>query len=242
MTCDPDKHLRRSIRLRGYDYALAGAYFVSIVTQDRACLLGEVVEGAMRSNDAGQMVRAVWDELPVFYPGVNIDGIVVMPNHIHGIIILVGAAPRGRPDIGSDGVRDSGQARPDSGQARPDSGQARPNIGQARPNIGQARGPAPTALSSGDTAISLGDTALSLGDTAMSLGDVVHRFKTMTTKRYADGVKQSGWATFQGRLWQRNYYEHIIRDEPALDRIRRYIDENPLRWAFDAENPQRATS
>ena len=235
MTCDPDKHLRRSIRLRGYDYALAGAYFVSIVTQDRACLLGEVVEGAMRLNDAGQMVRAVWDELPVFYPGVNIDGIVVMPNHIHGIIILVGAAPRGRPDIGSDGHRDSGQARPDSGQAR---------------------GPAPTAissghtaLSSGDTAISLGDTEISLGDTAMSLGhtpmslgDVVHRFKTMTTKRYADGVKQSGWATFQGRLWQRNYYEHIIRDEPALDRIRRYIDENPLQWAFDAENPQRATS
>ena len=235
MTCDPDKHLRRSIRLRGYDYALAGAYFVSIVTQDRACLLGEVVEGAMRSNDAGQMVRAVWDELPVFYPGVNIDQIVVMPNHIHGIIILVGAAPRGRPDIGSDGV-------PDSGQARPNIGQARPNIGQARPNIGQARGPAPTALSLGDTPISLGDTALSLGDTAMSLGDVVHRFKTMTTKRYADGVKQAGWATFQGRLWQRNYYEHIIRDEPALDRIRRYIDENPLRWAFDAENPQRATS
>ena len=228
MTCDPDKHLRRSIRLRGYDYALAGAYFVSIVTQDRACLLGEVVEGAMRSNAAGQMVRVVWDELPVFYPGVNIDGIVVMPNHIHGIIILVGAAPGGRPDIGSDGHRDSGQARPNIGQARP-------NIGQARPNIGQARGPAPTVISTGHTAISLGDTA-------MSLGDVVHRFKTMTTKRYADGVKQSGWATFQGRLWQRNYYEHIIRDEPALDRIRRYIDENPLRWAFDAENPQRATS
>jgi REP element-mobilizing transposase RayT len=228
MTCDPDKHHRRSIRLRGYDYALAGAYFVSIVTQDRVCLLGEVVEGAMRLNDAGQMVRAVWDELPVFYPGVDIDGIVVMPNHIHGIIILVGAAPGGRPDIGSDGVPDSGQARP---------------------NSGQARGPAPTAISLGDTEISLGDTAMSLGHTPMSLGhtpmslgDVVHRFKTMTTKRYADGVKQAGWATFQGRLWQRNYYEHIIRDEPALDRIRRYIDENPLRWAFDAENQQRATS
>ena len=256
MTCDPDKHLRRSIRLRGYDYALAGAYFVSIVTQHRACLFGEVVEGTMRSNDAGQMVRAVWDELPIFYPGVNIDGIVVMPNHIHGIIILVGAAPRGRPDIGSDGHRDSGQARPNSGQARPNigqarpnSGQARPDSGQARPDSGQARGPAPTAISLGDTEISLGDTAMSLGHTPMSLGhtpmslgDVVHRFKTMTTKRYADGVKQSGWATFQGRLWQRNYYEHIIRDEPALDRIRRYIDENPLRWAFDAENPQRATS
>ena len=162
------------------------------MTQDRACLLGEVVEGVIL-NDAGQMVQAVWDELPVFYPNVDIDEIVVMPNHIHGIIILVGAAPRGRPDIGSNGLQDSGQAR----------------------------GPAPTT---------------------MSLGDVVHRFKTMTTKRYADGVKQSGWATFRGRLWQRNYYEHIIRDEPALNRIRRYIDENPLQWAFDAENPHRATS
>jgi hypothetical protein len=62
MTCDPDKHHRRSIRLRGYDYALAGAYFVTMVTQDRACLLGEVVAGAMRLNDAGRMVRTVWDD------------------------------------------------------------------------------------------------------------------------------------------------------------------------------------
>jgi putative transposase len=74
----------------------------------------------------------------------------------------------------------------------------------------------------------------------MSLGDVVQRFKTMTTKRYADGVKQSGWVSFPRRLWQRNYYEHIIRDETDLDRIRRCIDENPLQWAFDAENPDRA--
>jgi putative transposase len=300
MTCDPDKHHRRSIRLRGYDYTLAGAYFVTIVTQDRVCLLGEVVEDSMRLNDAGRMVRTVWDELPIFYPGVDIDEFVVMPNHIHGIIVLVGAAPRGRPEIGPDGVPNTGQARPDSGQARPDSGQARPDSGQARPDSGQARGPAPTAMALRDgihlfktmttkrhadgviqsvgaaprgrpgigtdgvrgsgpaqsgsgpdpgqargpapTAMSLRDTAMSLGQSAMSLGDVVHRFKTMTTKRYADGVKQSGWATFRGRLWQRNYYEHIIRDEPALDCIRRYIDENPLRWALDAENPHRTTS
>jgi hypothetical protein len=104
MTYDPDKHHRRSIRLRGYDYALAGAYFVTMVTQDRACLLGKVVAGVMRLNDAGRMVRTVWDELPVYYPGVDIDAVVVMPNHIHGIIVLVGAAPRGRPDIGPDSV------------------------------------------------------------------------------------------------------------------------------------------
>ncbi|MEW6364593.1 MAG: hypothetical protein AB1714_08130 [Acidobacteriota bacterium] len=59
----------------------------------------------------------------------------------------------------------------------------------------------------------------------------------MTTKRYADGVKQSGWPTFRGRLWQRNYYEHIIRDDRSLDRIRRYIHDNPARWAFDRDNP-----
>jgi REP element-mobilizing transposase RayT len=71
----------------------------------------------------------------------------------------------------------------------------------------------------------------------MSLGDVVHRFKTMTTKRYADGVKQLGWPPFRGRLWQRNYYEHIIRNEESLNRIREYIAANPLRWHLDRENP-----
>ncbi|OYT72620.1 MAG: hypothetical protein CFK48_02500 [Armatimonadetes bacterium CP1_7O] len=71
----------------------------------------------------------------------------------------------------------------------------------------------------------------------MSLGDIVHRFKTMTTKRYADGVKQLGWPPFRGRLWQRNYYEHIIRNEESLQRIREYILTNPLRWHLDRENP-----
>jgi len=71
----------------------------------------------------------------------------------------------------------------------------------------------------------------------LSVPDVVHRFKTMTTKRYADGVKQWGWPPFAGRLWQRNYYEHIIRDEVALNRIRTYIANNPLQWELDRENP-----
>ena len=71
----------------------------------------------------------------------------------------------------------------------------------------------------------------------MSLPDVVHRFKVMTTKRYVDGVKQSNWPPFRGRLWQRNYYEHIIRSDESLNRIRQYIRDNPMRWAFDHENP-----
>ena len=71
------------------------------------------------------------------------------------------------------------------------------------------------------------------------MSDVVHRFKTMTTKRYADNVRHHGWPRFRGRLWQRNYYEHVIRNERELDRIREYIVTNPLKWALDRENLQR---
>ena len=112
-----------------------------------------------------------------------------MPNHIHGIIVIVavGATPRGCPDVS-----------------------------------GQAQGPAPT----GD----MGNTG------TLSLGDMVHRFKTMTTKRYAEGVKQSGWPSFPGKLWQRNYWEHIVRNEMELNRIREYIHTNPNQWKSDRLN------
>jgi putative transposase len=94
---------------------------------------------------------------------------------------------------------------------------------------GQPRGVAPTDI----------DGKARHGDThALSLADVVHRFKTLTTKRYADGVKTQGWPAFHGRLWQRNYYEHVIRGEESLNRIRRYIENNPASWAFDEENPR----
>ncbi len=182
---DPECHRRRSIRLQGYDYRLNGAYYITIVTQDRACLFGEMVDNDMRLNDAGRMVLTVQEELHEYYPGIESDTFVVMPNHIHGIIVLVGAGPR---------------ACPGSGQP---------------PSFGQPRGVAPT----------------------MSLADVVHRFKTLTTRRYIDGVKTWEWLPFRGKVWQRNYYEHIIRDERALNRIRQYIVDNPVRWTEDMENP-----
>src|SRR3990172_159079 len=90
MTYAAAKHHRRSIRLRGYDYTQAGAYFVTICTQNRECVFSEVVEGQMLLNGPGQMVESVWRELPQHYPGVQVDAFVVMPNHLHGIIVLVG--------------------------------------------------------------------------------------------------------------------------------------------------------
>jgi putative transposase len=198
MMFHPERYHRRSIRLKGYDYRQAGAYFVTICTQDRAFLFGYVAHGEMRLNEAGKMVCDAWNDLPAFYLGVQTDAFIVMPNHIHGIIILAEADPRVCPAQPSVGV--GPRAYPGQPQ-----------------EMGQPQGVAPT----------------------LGLPDVVHRFKTMTTKRYADGVKRLGWEPFRGRLWQRNYYEHIIRNEESLNRIREYILTNPMRWALDRENPHR---
>ena len=72
---------------------------------------------------------------------------------------------------------------------------------------------------------------------ALTVGDIVQRFKNMTTTRYIAGVRQSGWPPFRRRLWHRNHYEHVVRDEPSLDQIREYIVNNPAGWHSDPENP-----
>ena len=185
MTYDPSCHHRRSIRLPTYDYTQPGAYFVTICTQHRECILGDVVQSQVILNAPGRMVESVWRQLARHHPSAEVDAFVVMPSHVHGIIILVGEGPRAWPDDG-----------------------------------GQPQGVAPT----------------------ISLPDVVHRFKSLTTSKYRWGVHNDGWRPFTQRLWQRNYYEHIIRDEEELDRIRRYIIDNPARWDQDPENPVRQPS
>ncbi len=182
MTCDPDRHQRRSLRLQSYDYTQAGAYYVTICTQDRECLFGDIADDSMRLNDVGKMVETAWEALPSRFPSLDLDAFVVMPNHLHGIIFLVGA--------GLVPARDQGDHK-------------------GRPYARMA----PT------------------------LGDVLGTFKSITTVAYTRGVKQLAWPAFRGRIWQRNYYEHIIRDEASLHGIREYITNNPLQWALDRENP-----
>ena len=88
---DPGRRHRRSLRLKEYDYAQAGAYFVTVVVQARLLLFGDVVDEEMRLNQAGAMVTRVWEEMPDRFPNIEMDTFVVMPNHIHGIIVVVGA-------------------------------------------------------------------------------------------------------------------------------------------------------
>ncbi|BCR05879.1 hypothetical protein DESUT3_29480 [Desulfuromonas versatilis] len=97
MPYDPDIHHRRSFRLKGYDYSRSGAYFVTICVQNRECLFGEIADGMMVLNDAGQMVTKWWQELTNKFPTVRPGISVVMPNHFHGIVWIVGADLRVRP-------------------------------------------------------------------------------------------------------------------------------------------------
>ncbi len=71
----------------------------------------------------------------------------------------------------------------------------------------------------------------------LAVPDVIHRFKVMTTKRYMDGVEKTNWIPFNKKLWQRNYYEHVIRNEGDHERINEYIINNPLNWSEDENNP-----
>jgi len=91
MKYDPDKRHRRSIRLKDYDYSQGGAYFVTICVYERRCLFGRIDQGEMRLDPPGMMVADEWQELNGRFPGGRTDTCVVMPNHVHGIILLVGA-------------------------------------------------------------------------------------------------------------------------------------------------------
>ena len=182
MTFDSLKHHRRSIRLHDYDYAQAGAYFVTIVAKNHACLFGELIGSAMRLNQFGVIVQSCWEDLPVHYPNVELDAFVVMPNHLHGIVVI------------TDGTVGARHASP---------------LPHASP------------------------LQLPHGTAPGSLGTMIGSFKSAAAKRVNKSRDTPG-----APVWQRNYYEHIIRDEKDLERIREYIDANSFNWTQDEENPE----
>ncbi len=192
MTYNPEIHHRRSIRLKGFDYSQSGMYFVTLCCQDRAHLFGEIIDGKMALNDAGNMTVKWFHELENKFTDIQCDEMIIMPNHIHFIVAHTAAETAEIAEtVGADLC-----VCPSGGEQ------------------------------SGEHAGS-------------PLRSVVQWFKTMTTNAYIRGVKNNGWPRFNGRLWQRNYYEHIIRDEKSLDNIRNYIMNNPLNWAEDKNNLSR---
>lgn len=177
------KHHRRSIRLPGYDYSAAGAYFITICTKDRIPLFGEIVNGEMRLNECGRIVDNCWGPIPEHFPHVQLDAFVVMPDHIHGVVWITSY----NDQIDSTHVGANNYS------------------------------PLPTQN---------GPVSICPRGTSRSIGSVIRGFKigvTMDVHKILPGIK----------IWQRNYYEHIIRNESGLSRIRQYIIDNPLKWDAD---------
>ncbi|CAG0996263.1 hypothetical protein ANAEL_02612 [Anaerolineales bacterium] len=179
---DPDKHHRKSIRLQGYDYSQAGAYFVTIVTYRRDMLFGEIQNGEMMLNDFGTITDECWHAIPEHFPFVELAAHVIMPNHTHGVIVING---RG-----------------------------------THVNLRGTIYRAPT------------DNNEQFGKPIKgSLPTIIRTYKAAVTRMIGREHNATG-------IWQRNYYEHIIRDEKDLQRITDYIEANPSRWNDDDENPR----
>ncbi len=175
MKYDPNIHHRRSIRLKGYDYSQAGAYFITICCDDRICRFGEIVGAGftpaqMQLNEYGQIAYDEWAKLPERFTNFELDVFQIMPNHIHGIIVLN-------------------------------------EITQPRNNTGQPQGIAPT------------------------IGNIVGAYKSLVANECLTIFKNNNET--MGKLWQRNYHEHIIRDEQSYQTISEYIINNPTKWNDD---------
>jgi len=237
MAYDPKVHRRRSLRLKGYDYTQVGAYFVTIVTQGRLCLFGEIVGKEMRLNEAGEMVCGFWEVLPQRFPAIEMDMFVVMPNHLHGIVVIKPNRTTTTVDhteltnVGAGLVPARNTNREHRATTRvapnqnPDRGvENTPTV----PNRATTR-VAPTGIMDGGVDSPIADR--------FALGDVIGAYKSLTTVEYTRRVKQVKWAPFHKRLWQRNYYEHVVRHDESLRQLQQYILDNPDQWAFDKENP-----
>lgn len=190
MKYDRQKHHRRSIRLKGYDYTQVGAYFVTICTWQREILFGDIVNNQMRLSRYGEVVHFNWHYLPKRYPHVKLDAFIIMPNHVHGIICLT------------------------------------------EENINNVRGVAAGL----DKNINFSVKPAPAKSTAKRHGlpEIIRGFKTFSALR----INQLRCITGVP-VWQRNYYEHIIRHEESLEKIRQYIINNPSSWQQDELNGDR---
>lgn len=186
MNYNPDKHHRRSIRLQGYDYAKPGAYFITICTQNRACLFGKIVDGEMVLNEFGMIVNNEWLRTSIIRPNIIIDEFVIMPNHLHGILVII--------DDNCRGVLQFASAMETTF--------------------------APTTNKQ--------NQSFTFKSPSKTIGAIIRGFKSATTKHINISRNTPGIP-----VWQRNYYEHIIRNDDELNRIRVYIKNNPMNWFHD---------
>ncbi|MBN2411513.1 transposase [candidate division KSB1 bacterium] len=212
MKNNPENHRRRSIRLKGYDYTRPGGYYVTLVTQNRECLFGDIKNGKMVLNVFGKIVDYYWQNIPRNFKHTRLGVFQIMPNHLHGIIIIKDF-PRGAMHSRNEIVYFKNYS---------------------------IRNASPQRTYSDDENLYLKNNSIKNttpqrtrphGTQPGSLGAILQNFQSVTTRKINHIRKTPGQ-----RLWQRNYWEHIIRDEKDFDRIYEYIINNPLQWESDNEN------
>ncbi len=188
----PDRSHRRSIRLKGYDYAQEGAYYVTICTHARAHLFGAVANAWMDRSHIGDIVQRCWDAIPAHMPMVELDEFIVMPDHVHGIILIT--------------------RHPDAGVAIDE-------------RVGAGNFPPPRTMDGPPPDPGGNMPTMQRG----SLGHIIQTFKAAVSRQVVkEGLVERGTP-----IWQRGYYERIIRDAAEHDRIAQYIAENPVNWPTD---------
>jgi putative transposase len=233
MAIDIQKNLvRKSPCLKGYDYSQPGAYFITICTENRVCYLGNVVDGITISYPISDVIREIWQEIPEKFQGVDLDAFIIMPNHVHGIVVI------------KKECRDMIQ------QAHIDNNE---NIGEGLIHQMHIKdyiedmevsfiNQVPTNNFTKKNKVGLINQAPTrnhasqkqknwalMQDPKRTVGKIIRYFKAKTTKIVHDRF----FPSFQ---WQRNYYEHAVRSSQELNSIREYIINNPIRWALDREN------
>ncbi|MBS9389314.1 MAG: transposase [Dolichospermum sp. WA123] len=224
-------HHRRSIRLKVYDYTQQGAYFVTICTHQRNCLFGEIVDGEIKLNTNGEIARGSWLSIPRYFKNVELDEFVIMPNHLHGIIIIDSSEVVGEALANQDfsqlfsEVAGEALANQDFSQSFSEvAGEALANQDFSQQQNLSSQCFAPTVYT--------GETIKINGTKPQSLAAITQNYKSVSTRQINRMNKAKG-----NVIWQRNYYEHIIRNEEALNNIREYIVNNPINWVKDQENP-----
>ncbi|MBZ0205872.1 MAG: hypothetical protein K8H89_06070 [Flavobacteriales bacterium] len=238
---------RRTIRMRGYDYAQQGAYYVTICTDDRRHWFGRIADAVMHRSPIGELAQQCWDAIPEHMPHVDVGEFVVMPNHVHGIVVIRerlvdarGDVRGGALDVGarhdapdtnaSDapgiGARDAHGIADNTSETTPDdpvtgTPGGDPDTADAHDQRTRARHGAP-----------LQDPRKPPGIPRGALGQIVASYKSAVTRiAYRDGLLPRGT-----RLWQHNYWDRIIRDDAEHQRIADYIRDNPKNWKGDRFN------
>ena len=200
-----DKYRIPSARLRNWDYGWNASYFVTICTANRECCFGEIRNDQMQFSTIGSKVNEYWLEIPEHFPFVKLDLHVVMPNHVHGIIVI------GKPDDGQNDKCNTGQndERNVCGNLGRKAGRdvKTPNLGDFTPH------PPQTA-------------AASQKWKPETLGTIINQYKRICT---IESRKIN-----PDFAWQTRFYDHIIRNDSSYQRIRNYIINNPKNWEKDA--------